>query len=766
MAIILTSIKFPTAQFTRVNRLNLICIIILLVTVSLVVYFRIKMQITISPFWDTYAYLANALEFAGLGTGYLELDRPPLLPFLTSILFRMGFVSEVAIYLVDGIIFIFGTIGLYLFLKLRFNSVESLAGATVFISFPLTLAWLGLGYVDLAAVSFSIWAMYTTVLAVQKNPKFFYLAFPLAMLAFLTRFTAGFIIFPMLLYIFMGGHYLKDFKHMLRGILVSFLIIIPYLVFIYQKTGDPFFSIMWSFSFREESFQEHFAYSADPFYYLHNLASYISTQGYLHNWIYYLFIFILIIGAIIYFYNIFKDWRLDDAWKISMSSVKKIKIIFLVLLGAGFIITFSNINYIISNLMVLFMCYVAYDLLKNRQKIDLDILFFSWFMVQFVTQSLFAIKVDRYFLTMTPALTYFIILGVHEISRKISINFRNFNLTTYIFPCLMVIVALSATFIYLHDVQENNDNYMTVDFQKNQLIDDNMDVIVQELINYDPSYQDKRVQSEIWPGFVWKLKTNMEQQPTYNTTDELNHWLEKKDIDYYISLNPVNISSYLALTEYNNMTLYQKDPNSSRNKTHMLYIGQGWQNYIDQVLGLKAYVLYESQGRLVTGKATEIDSHSLEELQQYPYLLLFNFKWHNQQNAEELLMEYVKSGGTLVIDGSGNLEGMYYNLDNAVFLNTSITKRSLPPNPDIKTENQTVNFSPFLSDGQTWYGANYESTGDVQIEPMVTANGKTLIGVQKIGKGKIIWIGYNLVWHAFHLENPEEMALIQETIGM
>ncbi|WP_281774453.1 glycosyltransferase family 39 protein [Methanobacterium formicicum] len=749
-----------TQKFTDSKALNWICLVLLVLTASLVVYYRLKMQMTIGPFWDTYAYLANALEYAGMGTGYMELDRPPLLPFLTSLIFRMGFVSEVAIYLVDGLLFILGSIGLYQLFKLRFNPLESLAGSLLFISFPITLAWLGVGYVDMAAVSFSIWAVYTTVLAVNRNPRFFFLAFPLAMMAFLTRFTAGFIVFPLVLYILMGKHYLRQFKEMITGLIISIFLIIPYLAYIYQKTSDPFFSITWSLSFRAESFQEHFAYSSDVFYYIHNLQSFISTQGILHNWFYYILISILIIGVIIYIYNILRDWK---GREVTLNSAKIVKIILLILLGVGFIFTFSKINYIYSSVLVLLIGYVAYDLLRGRPNMDLDILFFTWFMVQFITQSLFAIKVDRYFLTMAPALTYFLILGLHEISGKIRINWQDFNLSRYIMPCLMIILALSATSIYLNDVQQEKDNYLVADFVKNQVIDDYMDVMVQDLRNYDPTYQNKTVQSEVWPGFVWKLKTSMKQQPTFNTTPELNHWLEKNHVDYYISLNPADLQSYQPIAQYNNMTLYQINPNATTNKTKMLYIGQGWQNYMDQVLGLKAFVLHESQGRLVIGKATEIDSHSLEELQQYPYILLYNFKWHNQHDAEELLLNYVESGGTLVIDASGNMEGMYYNLDEAVFLNTSISKKSLPVNPKIQP---ALNFSPFLSDGETWYGAHYEPTNQSQIQPLVTADGNILIGEQKIGKGRIIWIGYNLVWHAFHLENPEEKVLIQSVIGV
>ena len=256
----------------------------------------------------------------------------------------------------------------------------------------------------------------------------------------------------------------------------------------------------------------------------------------------------------------------------------------------------------------------------------------------------------------------------------------------------------------------------------------------------------------------------MDMQPTVNTTELTAHELAKNNIDYYISTESLNIDSYPPVAQFGLVTIYQKDPSKLENKTRMLYIGQNWQNYIDEVLGLKTYVIYENKGHAIRGKSTEIDSHSLEELQQYPYILLYNFKWRDQEKAEELLMQYVESGGTLVIDASGNLEGTFYNLDNAEFLHTIITRKSLPENPVVQPE--SVKFSPFLADGQPWYGANYESTGENKIQPLVTANNQTLIGVQSIGEGRIIWIGYNLVWHAFHLDNPDEKALIQEVIGI
>ncbi|MBU4608946.1 MAG: hypothetical protein KKA38_10780, partial [Euryarchaeota archaeon] len=185
------------------------------------------------------------------------------------------------------------------------------------------------------------------------------------------------------------------------------------------------------------------------------------------------------------------------------------------------------------------------------------------------------------------------------------------------------------------------------------------------------------------------------------------------------------------------------------------------QNYVEDVLDFKAFV-YRNE-------SLYIDDYTLEDIKNYEAVLIYNFRWHNQKDAEQLIRDYLNSGGTVIIDTSGNLNGITYNLDNTIFLDTHITRRAMRTNPLIeinpKIRNQELILSPFESeDGNTWYGANYEPFGGNKIENLVTADGKTLIGIQKVGKGRIIWIGYNLVWHSFIMENMGERKLIEDII--
>ncbi len=137
----------------------------------------------------------------------------------------------------DGVLFIFGVIGLYLLLKIRFNDLESFLGALLYATFPIVLTIVGVGFSDLASVSFTIWAFYFTVLAVKNDSRFFYLSFPFLMFAFLTRYNNALLIFPIFLYILINKDKI-NFKNIFIGIAASFLIIVPVLIFFYEKFGN------------------------------------------------------------------------------------------------------------------------------------------------------------------------------------------------------------------------------------------------------------------------------------------------------------------------------------------------------------------------------------------------------------------------------------------------------------------------------------------------------------------------------------------------
>lgn len=134
-----------------------------------------------------------------------------LLSFLVSILLRFGFETESVIFYIDTILYFSGVIALFLLLRKRFSSLQSLFGALLYASSPVVLVWLAAGLTDIASLSISIWAFYFLVLAVEQS-RFYFLAFPSIILTFLARFPATVMIFPVLLYVFLQRNILRNIR--------------------------------------------------------------------------------------------------------------------------------------------------------------------------------------------------------------------------------------------------------------------------------------------------------------------------------------------------------------------------------------------------------------------------------------------------------------------------------------------------------------------------------------------------------------------------
>ena len=83
----------------------------------------------------------------------------------------------------------------------------------------------------------------------------------------------------------------------------------------------------------------------------------------------------------------------------------------------------------VNELLFFFIAYLFYDLLRNLKikYMDLHLMFFSWFMVFFIFNSIYIIKDSRYFVLMAPPVAYFMILGLSELSNKINLKIINRN---------------------------------------------------------------------------------------------------------------------------------------------------------------------------------------------------------------------------------------------------------------------------------------------------------------------------------------------------
>ena len=564
--------KFLTLYNSLKKYSHYISPIVLMLVVSIVTYYRVMIQMEIGPIWDTCDFLSNALLFAGQGTGYADLTRPPFLSFLTSLFFRLGYVSPTVIFALDGAIFVFGVIGFYLLLKIRFSDMESLLGALLFSTFPIVLLFAGFGLTDVPSLSFSIWAIYFTVLAVKRNSKFFYLAFPFFVLAFLTRYAIAFVIFPMLIYILINKRFVKYIRDILIGIFVSFLSLIPCLLFFYSTFGNPLYPFSTFFGVTTTSSpisSENFAYHPNLFYFILKSPVYIGTVG---------FIFLLIILFGFFIFTSIKlkkgDLKVKNHLKYYFNvknNFTKLKILIILLLIIIFVGTFGKITYMLSELIFFALLWFSYDLLKNIdiKNMDLNLLFLSWFMAFFIFHSVYVMKDGRYFLTMTPAISYFLILGLREVSNKLTFGLKNKHIILYLFTIFLLGMMLLSTTCYLLDLKKPQSNI--------ELINEDMISASHWFVNYDADYKNKTIYSDEWPYTGWYLKMHIGMMPifrdnqkfycgvkdySFNSNDNtaFNNYLDAENVDYYFCVRKgLNLTHYKPIKQFGDVVIYKKN---------------------------------------------------------------------------------------------------------------------------------------------------------------------------------------------------------------
>ncbi|MCE7697944.1 MAG: glycosyltransferase family 39 protein, partial [Methanobacterium paludis] len=547
-----------------------ISLILLTLIVSVITYYRVLIQMDIGPLSDSCDFLSNALVYAGQGMGYSDLMRPPLFSFITSLVFRLGYVSTNTIFVMDGVLFVFGVIGFYLLLKLRFNDIESFLGALIYSTFPIVLAVLGCGFSDLASVSFTIWTLYFLVSAVKKNSKFFYLVFPFAMFAFLARYNSALIIFPIALYILMNKNK-TNFKNIFIGIFCAILAIIPVFIFFYEKFGNiiyPFMSFFGATSSSVPLSPENASYNSNLLYFVDKFPAFIGFDGVL-------IILIIVVGILIYHALKLIRRSKDKSQlfnRLHVENATKIKLIPLVFLALLFVGTFGKIFYMLSEVIFFAAAYMFYDLSKgiNIKDMDLHILFFAWFMAFFIFHSVYVIKDNRYFVLMAPAVAYFLILGLSGVSNRLKFKIKNRNITFPVIALVLTFILLLSTASYLPIVQQaNNDTKIT---------DENIIIASEWLANYDPDYKNKTIYSDLWPYFGWYLRTNVKMVPvfkdnqsysggvggiknqTFNQNDirALNNYLNSNNLDYYLSVRQdFNLTSYKPVKQFGNLIVYE-----------------------------------------------------------------------------------------------------------------------------------------------------------------------------------------------------------------
>lgn len=208
------------------------------------------------------------------------------------------------------------------------------------------------------------------------------------------------------------------------------------------------------------------------------------------------------------------------------------------------------------------------------------------------------------------------------------------------------------------------------------------------------------------------------------------------------------------------------------NRPRMLIISDDKKFFYDQTY--KSF----TQGALLYDQAIpvkgnkEVDSYSYDYLKQFDmiYMRGYDYKW--KWNAYRLLDQYVKNGGKLIFDTGWQYYVPDYKIDNAPDfmpfqsldwqkLDTS-AKYKLN-DPEIAHDIDISKFGSLQWENTAWAVSVPQNLRD-WAKPVLSYDDKPLAVVGEYGKGRVAWIGFNLIPHAETKDSNEELQFFNRLV--
>lgn len=523
---------------------------------------------------DVFFYLNNALFYAGYDTGFnATRGLSPFIPMLTSLFFRMGFISDFTILVVSSVFYILSGIGIYFLFRLRFSEVLSFTGSMILATFPLILVWVTKGMIDIPGMCVSIWAVYFMRLSFKRNPKFSYLAFALVGLGFFTRYTCILMV-PVLLiqYLLVENplEYIKEnLKHIIIAICSGGLVFAIFIGIYYYLDISLFFVSQGQGISQAQNTSKVLHYFT---YYVNNIPIYLGSGKFIPyslkpgiylisemRWaggksspISHLFLVILAIGFILYMKKLFNK----ENRAILKQENKKLKLFVILICLIVFSATYTKISVVYSEIIASIALLALYYIL-NKTKMDyftLDFVMLYWFMVNFIFFTYYSIKVDRYFIPMLPFFAYSIILSLDLIFDVLK-NVKYMDKIKTVAPIALVCVILLCSGVYAlsnsphtYDNQMH-DNFMTASSEEKD--------VCNWLMEHDSQYMNKAIWADRGEDMSFLLKKDI--LPVEKISKENNFTDELKDnnITYYIAnYNNTAGHPYTKLYQSGEVSLY------------------------------------------------------------------------------------------------------------------------------------------------------------------------------------------------------------------
>lgn len=481
---------------------------------------------------DVYVYLLNALYYSGTNIhSTRSIYLSPVVCYLTSLLFDLGYVDKVAIFIVTGILAIIGNIGLYLLLRLKFNNLLSLTGTIIYSTLALNLTWLANGSLDIPAASITIWIAYFAIIAIKDNPKYYVAVFPLLIIGFFTRYTVALVVPALALYyLYEKGIEItkNDLKYIAIGLFFAIIICSVILWTTYSMGGGNlvFDKLVKGGVEGNLGSSNDNAYNPDFGYYLVNMGNFISSSNttfmgktpYLGNpTILAGFVFlILIVGGAL--------WVKRTKFELNKSKICGTILCLIALL------TFAQF----SSTITIILTFIGLYLIGKDSEHKMGLTMLCWILVYLIFQSYYIVKVNRYIIPIFPALTYFIMVGVEEINAKIT--------RKNIIPIILIVLFLIQGFAFTLTFEDTNE------FSAPEEMSDYIKANIE-------NWSEIKIGNYNIRPYYWYLGLN---SPGIESSHPEK--IIENNVSYYISnVKQNNLTNYTEIKQIDNLYLYKKN---------------------------------------------------------------------------------------------------------------------------------------------------------------------------------------------------------------
>jgi hypothetical protein len=179
-----------------------------------------------------------------------------------------------------------------------------------------------------------------------------------------------------------------------------------------------------------------------------------------------------------------------------------------------------------------------------------------------------------------------------------------------------------------------------------------------------------------------------------------------------------------------------------------------------------------TSGWLARGQSAYVDDYTAAELVRYPALVLAGYRYHDQARAWGLLDDYVRNGGSLYVETGWQYVDPDWNLGSpapSVLPVGELRWSALDPSAPVLVAGSAASGWGSMAYGSAGAGWGASSAGTSSLragaESLVSVGGRVVVARAKLGRGRVVWSGMNLVAHDAGAGSTTEDRFVADLFG-